>query len=68
MGLLTFNTITCLIQTFFVKKIQTQSWYINPNSDPIRDALLVYEKILDDYFDKKNTEINYCNRLNPSTI
>ena len=40
-----------------VKKIQIPTWYINPNSDPIRDALLVYEKILNDYFDEKNTEL-----------
>ena len=42
---------------FFVKKNSNPSWYINPNSDPIRDALLVYEKILNDYFDEKNTEL-----------
>ena len=39
------------------KKNSNPTWYVNPNSDPIRDALLVYEKILDDYLDKKNTEL-----------
>ncbi len=32
-------------------------WYVKSKSDPIEDALLVYEKILSDYFDKKNIEL-----------
>lgn len=39
------------------KKNLNPKWYINQNSDPIKDALLVYENILDNYLDKKNIEL-----------
>ena len=38
-------------------KIKNPDWYIDAKFDPIKEALLVYEKILDDYLNNKNFEI-----------
>ena len=32
-------------------------WYLSSRFDPIKEALLVYEKILDDYINKKDFEV-----------